>query len=436
MAAAPPNRCGIAPESRPPGRDALPQVNLLVPPSPASVESPTRIGVQPSDSLRAGEEVSLQLGDDGLFAQRYRPEVEVGRGGAGVVYRAKDMTTGGTVALKVLQTETRGAALSSEPRVAREAKALSRLTSPYVPRLHALFQDRSGACIVMDFVDGPTLAAVLKEAPLDERRAVRLALQLAIALGDAHEAGFLHRDIKSSNVRLADVASPSEQAMLLDFGATKAVAGDPSLTGPGLLVGTVRYVAPEQILGKAADHRSDIYSLGLVIYEMLTGRRPYRSGDLETHMRAHLFATPIPMHEARPEVHITAETEAIARRCLAKSPDARFQSMAELRAALESRLANLAGDGAAQESSFCSNRRPFVPALHEPAVSRAGVGNSEDRATVPDGPGKWLAFGEQVDATARTSPVSDAASEHRRVFIALSSLVLVLLALVVAFRLI
>jgi len=366
-----------------------------------------------------------------LFAHIYRPEVVVGRGGAGVVYRARDTRTGAVVALKVLRTQTHGDALSSERRVALEAKALSRLASPYIPRLHALFQNESSACIVMDFVDGPTLREVSNHAPLMERRAVRLALQLARALATAHESGFIHRDVKSTNVRLARAGSPSETAMLLDFGATKAVAGELSLTDPQLLVGTVRSASPEQLQGQAIDQRTDIYSLGLVMYEMLTGQRAHGVKGLGAQIQAHLYDSPIPMCEARPDACVSRATEAIVRRCLAKSPEGRFQSMAELCTALEARLAHLAE---ADEPDAPANlSRPLSSATLETVVLPLDGDNSENRATVPDTPGFLPAPREPSHAAPRASSASgrDSSSQVVTLF---SSMVFLTIALVAAAR--
>jgi serine/threonine-protein kinase len=373
---------------------------------------------------------NLQLGDGGLFARIYRPEVLVGSGGAGVVYRALDTTTGGVVALKVLRTQAHGDALSSERRVALEAKALSRLASPYVPRLHALFQDHRSACIVMDFVEGPTLREVISHAPIKERRAVRLALQLASALAAAHESGFIHRDVKSTNVRLAEAGSASETAMLLDFGATKVVAGEVSLTDPQILVGTVRSASPEQLRGDAIDHRTDIYSLGLVMYEMLTGRRAHGVKNLSGQIHAHLYGTPIPMCEARPEACVSPATEAIVRRCLAKSPEGRFQTMAELCTALEARLAHLAqvDDGDADIS-----RRPLSSAELETVVLPIRRENPANRATVPDSPGLRLAPSVRVHWTPRASSASGRVSSQQ-VFALFSSMVFLMIVLVFAAR--
>jgi serine/threonine protein kinase len=227
----------------------------------------------------------------------------IGAGGMGEVYKARDTRLDRTVAIKV------GAAKFSE-RFEREARAVAALNHPNICTLHDVGTDY----LVMEYVDGAMVSG-----PMPVGRALKLAIQIAGALEEAHAKGILHRDLKPSNI----LVTAKGTAKLLDFGLAKLAAdSDATQTMAGGLMGTPMYMAPEQAEGKATDRRSDVFSFGAVLYEMLAGRRAFDS------LAAVVRDNPKPLEAP-------AELKQVVMRCLAKSPAERFQSIADLKAALE-----------------------------------------------------------------------------------------------------
>ena len=227
----------------------------------------------------------------------------IGAGGMGEVYKARDTRLERTVAIKV------GAAKFSE-RFEREARSIAALNHPNICTLHDVGADY----LVMEYVDGATVSG-----PMPVEQALKLAIQIAGALEEAHSKGILHRDLKPSNI----LVTAKGAAKLLDFGLAKlAVDSDATQTMAGALMGTPMYMAPEQAEGKAADRRSDVFSFGAVLYEMLAGRRAFDS------LAAVLRDSPKPLEAP-------AEGVRVVMRCLAKEPSDRFQTMADVKAALE-----------------------------------------------------------------------------------------------------
>lgn len=262
----------------------------------------------------------------------------LGEGGMGVVYRAVDTRLDRKVAIKVLRPE----ALPSperRQRFLREAKAASALNHPHIVTVYDIGQDSSSGIerhyIVMEHVDGLSLDRLLAEKQLTVEEAIGLAVQVADAISAAHEAGIVHRDIKPANI----MVSRKFEAKLLDFGLAKLTEplhiddSAPTLsvglrTEEGAVLGTAAYMSPEQAEGKPVDRRSDIFSFGSVLYEMLTGRRPFE-GDSNVSMRmAILGQTPAAPRLLRPEV--PSELERIVRRCLEKEREARYPGGDEL----------------------------------------------------------------------------------------------------------
>jgi serine/threonine-protein kinase len=200
----------------------------------------------------------------------------------GEVYKANDTSLGRTVAIKVV-----GGALSADQgardRLATEARAVASLTHPNICALHGIGETDGTLYVVMEYVDGRTLRAVIDAGGLPAPGVARIGAQVADALAKAHESGIVHRDIKPENV----VLSHDGYAKVLDFGLAKvthpSVGLDSALTGmrtaPGLLVGTLAYMSPEQVRGESPDGRSDIFSLGLVLYELATGRKPFQTDN-------------------------------------------------------------------------------------------------------------------------------------------------------------
>jgi eukaryotic-like serine/threonine-protein kinase len=266
----------------------------------------------------------------------------IGAGGMGRVYLAEDTRLGRKVALKLLPA----AFTQDKERVRRfkqEARAASSLNHPNILTIHEIGEastaEGGAHFIVSEFVEGETLRAALRGGRLDVGKATAIAEQVAGALSVAHEAGIVHRDIKPENV----MARPDGLVKVLDFGLAKLTeapsapadseASTNLSTAPGIVMGTVSYMSPEQARGQKVDRRADIFSLGVVLYEMLAGRRPFEGATTSDVIAALLTAEPPPLGECCSEA--TTELERIVGRCLAKDRETRYQSAAELIAELK-----------------------------------------------------------------------------------------------------
>jgi tRNA A-37 threonylcarbamoyl transferase component Bud32 len=264
----------------------------------------------------------------------------LGAGGMGEVYKARDTRLDRTVAIKVLAPH-----VLAEPglraRFEREARTASSLDHPNICVLHDVGREGDVEYIVMQHLEGETLAARLARGPLPVGEALRYATEIASALDRAHRAGILHRDIKPGNVMLVKSAGRDLSAKLLDFGLAKtlvtraAAAGDAApataslpLTGQGTIVGTLLYMSPEQLEGRDVDARSDIFSFGAVLYEMVTGRRAFDGGNQASIIAAVLERDPPSMAAAVPVT--PPALDRVVRKCLAKDRDRRWQSAADL----------------------------------------------------------------------------------------------------------
>ncbi len=258
----------------------------------------------------------------------------LGAGGMGEVYKARDTRLDRTVAIKVLP-ELLAADSSFRARFDREARAISALNHPHICTLHDVGTEGPTAYLVMEHVDGQPLAG-----PVPVERAIAIAIQICEALDAAHRNGIVHRDLKPSNILVSK--SKLAHVKLLDFGlATRADvhashatdATISSLTGEHRIVGTPQYMAPEQIEGREADSRTDIFALGCVLYELITGKRAFAGDSPSAVMAAILAAEPRPLRELVPLTPPTLDW--IVTRCLAKNPDDRWQTVRDLKAALE-----------------------------------------------------------------------------------------------------
>jgi serine/threonine-protein kinase len=266
---------------------------------------------------------------------RYEIIAPLGAGGMGEVYRARDPGLEREVALKVLPADTL-ADENARARLLREARMAAKLNHPHVCTVHEVAEADGQVYIAMELVEGRALDTILSDGPLPVEQAVRYGTQVADALAHAHERGVIHRDLKSANV----VITPEGRAKVLDFGLAKQLVGEElaeatteygaTLTVPGSVVGTVAYMAPEQLRGQAADACSDVWALGVVLYEMLGGRRPFVAETGYALSAAILNEPPPPLPEEVP-----AGVRAVVERCLAKAPGERFPSGERARAALE-----------------------------------------------------------------------------------------------------
>jgi TolB-like protein/lipoprotein NlpI len=265
----------------------------------------------------------------------YRILEKIGAGGMGEVYRAHDEQLDRDVALKVLPAHT----LTDEiarARLLREARAAAALNHPHICTIHEVGEAGGQAYIAMELVEGKPLSALVPGQGLPVETVLRFGSQIADALAHAHERRIVHRDLKSANV----VITPEGRAKVLDFGLAKRISGEElaeattrsqaSLTQAGALIGTVPYMAPEQLRGQPADARSDVWALGVVLYEMVAGARPFQGQTSFELSSAILNQVPPPLSPAVP-----TELRAVIERCLAKEPGQRYQQGSEVRAALE-----------------------------------------------------------------------------------------------------
>lgn len=281
-------------------------------------------------------------GDDDLprlLGGRYRLESLLGKGGMGVVYRGVDLVMKRPVAVKLVIASA-GIELDEElaGRFLREAKNTARLQHENIVEVFDLGRTDEGALyFVMEFISGHSLSSRLrKEGQLSVATTVHIGRQICSALQVAHTAGVIHRDLKPANIMLLSRAGDDDFVKVLDFGVSKsleAAGQDTQLTHTGMLVGTVDYMAPEQIMGQPVDGRTDVYALGIVLYRMLSGKAPFGDVAVPALMHAHLNTMPKPLIEVAPAVPNALDH--VILRCLAKKPEHRFESMGELARALK-----------------------------------------------------------------------------------------------------
>jgi serine/threonine protein kinase/Flp pilus assembly protein TadD len=324
----------------------------------------------------------------GTTVQHYRIGERLGAGGMGEVYRGEDTRLGRSVALKFLP-----ASLKSDPesraRLLNEARAASMLRSPNIAVTYDIGEEEGADFIVMEYVDGELLSARVAKGPLPVREAVDVALQVADALDEAHARGIVHRDIKSANLMRTDRGL----VKVLDFGLAKFVSNasardvtQAQMTMAGMVVGTVSYMAPEQALGRPVDHRADLFSLGIVLFELLTGRVPFE-GTAPTEIIDRILHEPAPP-PSRFTSGVPAALDAIVARALEKDPDFRYQQARDLYRDLRQVADDLDAAGSRTTSRISASPAPgavensvavmtFANITREPVDDWIGTGIAE-----------------------------------------------------------
>ncbi|HID50819.1 MAG TPA: serine/threonine protein kinase, partial [Anaerolineae bacterium] len=268
---------------------------------------------------------------------QYVIQSHIQKGGMADVYYAVDQGLDRPVALKILDSKLIQKDETFIRRFQREARAVARLRHPNIVQIYTTgITPDDHYYIAMEYIDGGSLAEQLQTfnqqgQVLDTRRTLYIVRQVASALAAAHRAGIIHRDIKPSNILLHSDGEP----VLTDLGIAK-IKSEKTITRVDELVGTPYYMSPEQVSSQPVDARSDLYSLGMIMYEMLTGKRPFTGNTPWEILSKHMTETPRPVEELRPD--IAPPIALIVHTCLAKSPDARYQSADELVAALDAAL--------------------------------------------------------------------------------------------------
>ncbi|OFW59529.1 MAG: hypothetical protein A2Y75_10160 [Candidatus Solincola sediminis] len=267
------------------------------------------------------------ISKDTLIAGKYRVLDEIGQGGMGVVYMAEDIKLKRSVALKFLPQHLMHSPELKE-RFLVEAQAAAALSHANICVIHEVGEEEDRSFIAMEFVEGETLRDKTKKGPLATEEAVAIAVQVAAGLGEAHRKGIIHRDIKSANIMVTDKG----QAKVMDFGLAK-LRGGTSLTKSQTTLGTVAYMSPEQARGDELDQRTDTWSLGVVLYEMLTGELPFKGDHDQIVIHSILHREPKPLSKMRPG--LPSGLEEIVLQALAKVSGERYQTMDEFQGDLE-----------------------------------------------------------------------------------------------------
>src|SRR5215831_18807163 len=291
---------------------------------------------QTTRSLNQDDARRVAMAAGAILRQRYRLDSEIGRGGMGIVYRATDLELMREVAVKVV---SEAASTEARQRLIREARAAAALNHPHIISVHDVGEAQGVPFFVMELVDGPSLA---KARPSDLSRIVEIACQICAALDHAHANGIVHRDLKPDNVLLS-AAGQQGSVKLADLGLALPACGE-RISRAGLIMGTASYMAPEQALGQPVDGRTDLYSLGVLLYELTAGRLPFAGDDPLTIVSQHVHASVVPPCVLRPD--IPRALEAVILRLLEKSPARRFATAVETAEALRESLAatGTAGD--------------------------------------------------------------------------------------------
>ena len=309
----------------------------------------------------------------------YNVTALIGEGGMGQVYQATDTTLNRQVALKILPE-----AFAEDPdrlaRFQREAQVLASLNHPNIAAIHGLEESEGTKALVLELVEGPTLADRIKQGAIPVDEALPIAKQIAEALEAAHEAGVIHRDLKPANIKVRD----DGMVKVLDFGLAKAFepeAGSVSAsmsptisltaaaTQMGMVIGTAAYMAPEQAKGLPVDKRADIWAFGAVLFEMLTGRKLFEAGDVSEMLASVLVKDPDISSIGQ---HVPPQVHSVIRRCLVKDPKNRLRDIGDVRLALADDSDTATGSARAPEPSFLRSSL-VIPAMVALAVTLAAL---------------------------------------------------------------
>ncbi len=357
---------------------------------------PTDYNVCPADQTGLQDTHELQPGM--IIRNKYEILDQIGIGGMGVVYRGRHLTFNEVCAIKVVNESVAGDSNFLQ-RFQTEAVVTRKLRHPNAVRVDDFdYTDDGRPFIVMELVEGKSIGEVLQEqGPFAVARALRIVTQAARALGVAHQLGVVHRDIKPGNILLTRDENGQEMAKVLDFGIAKlreAAGGDGKSSGmtmTGMLVGTPLYMSPEQFMGKKGgeiDGRTDIYSLGVVLYQMVTGQAPFDGDTLYTLMLQHMEGNVKPPHERVPELHLPEALSQVILKAIDKSREERYQTAEEFIAAMDE-IATLGGpwaDAVVESSTASKIVQAPIANVRTPASNTAPSTAPRVKPTPPTAP--------------------------------------------------
>jgi len=315
--------------------DVQPKRAAPPPPAPPALSPDSATGVRTSPTpVKAVDRAASLSGQ--VLDVRYQVLKKLGEGGMSYVYLAKEVATGQQVAIKVLSPKL-ATDRSSVERLRREAGLAMRLDHPNVCRIMRLGESEDGLIyLVMPFLEGELLAdRELRDGPMELAIGIDLLRQVCAGLHHAHELQIVHRDLKPENIMLVVEDGGRQRAVVMDFGLAKERRADPAiakLTATGIILGTPEFMSPEQIRGKPLDARSDVYALGIVAFEMFSGKLPFQGRNAQEMMIARLRGQPLPLRQFRPD--LPAALEKALARAMATNPEQRYATALEFAAAL------------------------------------------------------------------------------------------------------
>jgi eukaryotic-like serine/threonine-protein kinase len=344
------------------------------------------------------------------LADKYLVMSEVGRGGMSIVYKGKHTLMDRIVAIKMLQSQL-VADPTSTKRFQQEAQAVSCLAHPNVIGVFDFGIAPTGQpYLVMDFLVGESLADIIKrDNHVPDKRAIGLFMQACDALEHAHKKGVIHRDLKSSNIMVIDAEGKPDTVKVVDFGIAKLMPSSgkqaQNLTQTGEIFGSPIYMSPEQCLGQPLDARSDIYSMGVLMYEALTGYPPLMGHTIVDTMQLHVGTKPSAFTEMRPDLSFTQELQDVVFKSLQKNPNDRFHSMQEFYQALE-RVQTAVANGTARRIGGSSSLPVGGGSLPDPLVPAAQAETTNPRYSDPRLSAQGLPSRARITATHRASSAS------------------------------
>jgi serine/threonine-protein kinase len=361
---------------------------------------------------------------------KYLLESFISRGGMGAVYRGTHVMLNRPVAVKMIKAD-----LVTSPEVVRrfqrEARAATQLNHPNIVHVYDLGQTSEGTLyIAMELVSGESLKDAIKaQGPLEAARIVRVMSQVCDGLAVAHRAGVVHRDLKPHNIMLTRDREGAELAKIVDFGIAKTFEIDAKtqLTVEGATLGTPQYMSPEQAAGSNVDGRSDIYSLGVILYEMLTGEVPFQGESVPAVLVKHMSEAPTAPSLRRPDLSIPSALEAIALRCLAKYPADRYATAEDMRAALRDASSDIPPDAPTKRLAASAPADMTMPSGTTPPPLPMATPPQSTPGTRPTGP---AVMPPPVPAAAPAAAASSTHSSRGPIAVVLTALLVLMLAVV------